>query len=115
MAVRRSAVRPAPVQLSSRYSATPAPLAHENVAERLALYAERHEAAEQVAVRGVLALVPRRAEKRHRVGRVGLLLPVGQEKEHPALRALVAAEEGEALVDRGGAEQVPRALRLGRT
>ena len=91
-----------------------APLAHEDVAERLALYAERHEAAEQVAVRGVLALVPRRAEKRHRVGRVGLLLPVGQEKEHPALRALVAAEEGEALVDRGGAEQVPRALRLGR-
>ena len=91
-----------------------APLAHEDVAKRFALYAERHEAAEQVAVRGVLALVPRRAEKRHRVGRVGLLLPVGQEKEHPALRALIAAEECEALVDRGGAEQVPRALRLGR-
>ena len=45
---------------------------------------------------------------------VAYIATVGQEKEHPALRALVAAEEGKALVDRGGAEQVPRALRLGR-
>ena len=53
------------------------------------------------------------AQRRHGFALVRFLLPVGQEKEHFPLRALITAAKGVAFVNGGGVQQLLRRALLG--